>query len=104
MSCAQCEIFTEIIIIKKIIAIWRCEAMGRMENGMTIDNLEKELNQGNLDSLYLLYGEEEYLLETSVKKIKKLFGEILLGINYICLDETNVNSLIRGDRNTSIWI
>jgi len=71
---------------------------------MTIDNLENELNQGNLNSLYLLYGEEEYLLETSVKKIKKLFGENLLGINYIVLDETNVSNLIRGNRNTFIWI
>ncbi len=70
---------------------------------MTIECLEKELNQGNLSSLYLLYGEEEYLLETSVKKIKKLFGESLTGINYISLDDTNVNRLIRGDRNTSIW-
>jgi len=61
---------------------------------MTIENLEKELNQGNLSSLYLLYGEEEYLLETCVKKIKKLFGEILLGINYIALDETNITRLI----------
>ena len=61
---------------------------------MTIENLEKELGQGNLNSLYLLYGEEEYLLETSVKKIKKLFGTILPGINYILLDETNVNRII----------
>lgn len=61
---------------------------------MTIENLEKELNQGVLNSLYLLYGEEEYLLETSVKKIKKLFGDALLGINYIAIDETNINKLI----------
>ena len=61
---------------------------------MTIEDLEKELNQGNLNSLYLLYGEEEYLLETSVKKIKKLFGDTLLGINYITLDDTTVNRLI----------
>ena len=61
---------------------------------MTIDNLEKELNQGKLDSLYLLYGEEEYLLESTVKRIKKLFGEVLQGINYIMLDDTNIENLI----------
>ena len=40
---------------------------------MTPDNLEKELKQGKLNSIYLLYGEELYLLENAVKKIKKLF-------------------------------
>ena len=69
---------------------------------MTIENLEKNLQQSKLDSLYLLYGEEEYLLETSVKKIKKLFGETLQGINYITLDENSVDMLIRRDRNTCI--
>jgi len=61
---------------------------------MTAENLEKELSKGNLDNLYLLYGEEEYLLEASVKKIKKLFGESLPGINYILLEEANINRLI----------
>lgn len=61
---------------------------------MTSENLEKELKQGKLNSLYLLYGEEEFLLDTCLKKIKKLFGEILLGINYIIIDETNIGTLI----------
>ena len=45
-------------------------------------------------AIYLLYGEETYLLETKLKKIKKDFGEQVLGINYIQIDETNVDSLI----------
>ncbi len=45
-------------------------------------------------AIYLMYGEETYLLETRVKKIKKEFGEQVLGINYIQIDETNVDSLI----------
>ena len=61
---------------------------------MTVDNIEKDLKQGKLNSLYLFYGEELYLLENSVKKIKKLFGELLLGINYIQINETNINNLI----------
>ena len=61
---------------------------------MTTENLEQELKQGKLNSIYLLYGKEEYLLETTVKKIKKLFGNLLLGINYIQIDDTNINSLI----------
>jgi len=61
---------------------------------MTIEGLEKELKEKKLDNLYLLYGEESYLLETIVKKIKKLFGEIVVGINYIQIDDTNINTLI----------
>ena len=54
---------------------------------MTIEELEKILRTGNLDSIYLLYGEEQYLLEQTVKKIKKNFGELVNGINYIQMDE-----------------
>lgn len=61
---------------------------------MTAENLEQELKQGKLNSIYLLYGKEEYLIDLAVKKIKKLFGNMLLGINYIQIDETNINSLI----------
>jgi len=61
---------------------------------MTVEELEKELKTEKLHSLYLLYGEEEYLLQTSVKKIKKIFGELINGINYIQIDEKNVDKLI----------
>ena len=61
---------------------------------LSIENLEKELKSNNLKSLYLLYGEELFLLETSLKKIKALFGECIKGINFISIDETNVNELI----------
>ena len=45
-------------------------------------------------SVKLLYGEETYLLETRLKKIKKEFGQLVKGINYIQIDETNVKELI----------
>ena len=61
---------------------------------MKVEELEKELKQGNLRSLYLLYGEEKFLLETSLKTIVKIFGEKIEGINYIKLDETNVGKII----------
>lgn len=61
---------------------------------LTIENLEKELKANNLQSLYLLYGEELFLLEKSLKKIKTLFGEAIKGINYIIIDETNYQELI----------
>lgn len=61
---------------------------------MVLENLEKELKDGILQSLYLLYGEETFLLETCVKKIKALFGECIKGINYIIIDDTNLQNLI----------
>lgn len=42
----------------------------------------------------LLYGEETYLLETKLKKIKKEFGELIQGINFIQIDASNVQELI----------
>lgn len=61
---------------------------------MNINELEKELKESKLNSLYLLYGEEVFLLESTLKKIKKLFGEIILGINYVQIDDTNIDNLI----------
>ena len=45
-------------------------------------------------SICLLYGEEIYFLETKLKKIKKEFGELVQGINYIQIDDTNVSDII----------
>ena len=61
---------------------------------MKIEDLEKELKQGRLQALYVLYGEDAFLLENCVNNIKKLFGEKITGINYILLDETNINAII----------
>lgn len=58
------------------------------------DDLEKELNNGKLRPIYLLYGEERYLLDIILKKIKKQFGELIQGINYILVDDTNIKDLV----------
>ena len=47
-----------------------------------------------MDNLYLFYGEDSYLLEDAVKKIKKTFDKLVEGINFIKIDETNVNQLL----------
>lgn len=71
---------------------------------MTVEELEKTLKNNELNSIYLLYGEETFLLENALKKIKSLFGEIVKGINYIEIDDSNLNSLISDIRNTCIWV
>ncbi len=45
-------------------------------------------------AIYLFYGEETYLLETRVKKIKKEYPQLILGINFIQIDDTNAEELI----------
>lgn len=45
-------------------------------------------------SVKLFFGEETYLKETKVKKIKKEFGSLVNGINFIQIDENNVKELI----------
>ena len=47
-----------------------------------------------MGSLKVFFGENTYLIETEIKKIKKEFGELILGINYVPIDENNVNSII----------
>lgn len=59
-----------------------------------VDELEKELKSGNLASIYLLFGEETFLLESNLKRIIRLFGETVKGINYIALDEESVAGII----------
>ena len=45
-------------------------------------------------SVKLLYGEETYLKEARLKKIKKEFGNLVNGINFIQIDENNVKEII----------
>ena len=59
---------------------------------MDIATLESNLKAGKLNSIYLLYGKERFLLDNCVKKINKLFGEIINGINYIQIDNNNITS------------
>lgn len=61
---------------------------------LSIESLEKELKTGKLNPIYLLYGEETFLLESCLKKIKTNFGERKAGINEIKLDETNIHTIL----------
>lgn len=44
--------------------------------------------------IYLLYGDDNYIKNDYLKKIKKNFGEVSLGINYIQIDENNCENII----------
>ena len=59
-----------------------------------IEELEKQISTKQIKGIYLFYGEEHFLLEQQVEKIKRIFGEKVKGINYILIDETNVQELI----------
>ena len=59
-----------------------------------LEVLEKNINTNDLGAMYLLYGNEKYLIDNIVKKIKKKFGELVQGINYVLIDDTNVKDLI----------
>lgn len=43
--------------------------------------------------IYLLYGENDYLKKDHLKKIKKEFGELIQGLNYIKITESNLENL-----------
>ena len=60
---------------------------------MDIATLENNLKSGKLNNIYLLYGEERFLLDNCVKKINKLFGETINGINYIQIDNNNITEI-----------
>lgn len=59
-----------------------------------IEQLENELKNNDLNWLYLLYGNERFLLDNCVKKIKKIFGDIKIGINFVTIYENNISQLI----------
>ena len=61
---------------------------------ISLEILEKDLKSGKLNSIYLLYGEETFLLESCLKKLKNNFGERKAGINEVRIDDTNVNGII----------
>ena len=44
--------------------------------------------------IFLLYGEDSFLIEQYVKKQKKAFGELENGINFIQIDENSIENLI----------
>lgn len=61
---------------------------------MEVAALEKELKENKLRALYLLYGEEQFLIENCLNKMQKNFGERINGINFINLDFSNVANII----------
>ena len=71
---------------------------------MTIQELEKELKSNIIEGIYLLYGEETFLLESSLKKLKKLFGELILRNKLYSNRRNKCGRINIRFRNTSIWL
>ena len=61
---------------------------------MSVETIEKDLKSGKLKGVYLLYGEEIFILENCLKKIKSNFGELVNGINFIKIDESNIENIV----------
>ena len=47
-----------------------------------------------MDNLRLIYGENTYLIEREIKAVKKQFGEIVQGINYVAIEQNTLENLI----------
>lgn len=62
---------------------------------MTDTTIEKLIENNDVFSkVFLLYGEEKYIKNTYINKIKKKFGELIKGLNYITLDDSSISNLI----------
>jgi DNA polymerase-3 subunit delta len=60
---------------------------------MSVAELEKQISNNQLKNIYLFSGEETFEKEEYVRKIKKCFGELVKGINYINIDKDSIGSL-----------
>ena len=47
-----------------------------------------------MDNLKLIYGENTYLIEREIKSVKKQFGELVQGINYVAIEQNTLENLI----------
>ncbi len=51
---------------------------------LSYDDLNKSIDSG-LNSIYLLYGNEQYLIENAINRIKKKFRRKIIG-NKLCFN------------------
>lgn len=59
---------------------------------MDIKELDKQIQSGEVGSLYFFYGEEQFLLENKIKSIKKrLLAPDFADLNYVQLDEKKLS-------------
>lgn len=56
--------------------------------------MEKDIEKDVFNKMFLFYGEEKYLRNLQVNRIKKQFGELVKGVNYILLDDKSISNLI----------
>lgn len=62
---------------------------------MNYSALDKLINTDTINSkIFLFYGEEKYIRQQYVNKIKKCFDSLIKGINYIVLEDSSIDNLI----------
>lgn len=61
---------------------------------MSVEKLEKQIKENDLQNIYLFCGEEAFEKEQALNKMKKSMGELIQGINYIVIDENNIEHLV----------
>ncbi len=65
---------------------------------------EEAEKQEKLNSIYLFYGEETYLLENAVKKLKKEFGERIMRNKLYRDRRRKLRQSYARNRNALLWI
>ncbi|MEG0221727.1 MAG: hypothetical protein RR702_04955, partial [Clostridia bacterium] len=60
---------------------------------LTKGSFEKEVKDGKLRPLYLFYGEEKYEMQRALETIKKQFGTLDKGVNFLTFDKNNIDEL-----------
>lgn len=60
---------------------------------MSLKELEDDIKEKNLKSIYFIYGDESYDIERYVEKIKKCFSNLVLGVNFFEMDKNNISDL-----------
>lgn len=68
-----------------------------------LSNLEQKIKQGNLNRMYLFYGEEKYDLNRIVDKIKAQFENLSVGVNLFYISKENIKELSSICENTTFF-
>lgn len=61
---------------------------------MSLKVLDEDISKKELKNVYFFFGDDLYELERYVEKIKKVYDNLELGVNFFALDKSNIDSLL----------